>query len=200
MALHPTAAEELVTMRTPSAWHVRAAVEQRVSGNGVSRNHLILAAMLVAGALFVSPVDAATRPKTATLTFEWPAHGTRIVPLCGLPGHKGIDLSLSPGTAIHAAEAGRVAYAGSELRGFPNLIFILHNGGWVSAYALNDDIFVKRGDVVKRGQVIATAGRGSIEGRPFHFELRHGSKAVDPLIYLRPKAATAAGTLACGSR
>jgi murein DD-endopeptidase MepM/ murein hydrolase activator NlpD len=143
-----------------------------------------LAAMLVASTVFVSPVAAVTRGKTASLTFEWPAQGTLIIPLCG---RHGIDLAVPPGAAIHAAQAGRVAYAGSELKGFPNLVLVRHIDGWVSAYALNDEIFVKRGDWVERGQVIATAGRGSIEGRPFHFELRHGSKAVDPLVYLGRK-------------
>jgi murein DD-endopeptidase MepM/ murein hydrolase activator NlpD len=52
---------------------------------------------------------------------------------------------------------------------------------------------------VKRGQVIATAGSGAAGGWPFHFELRHGAKSVDPLIYLAPKAETPVASAATES-
>ena len=57
-----------------------------------------------------------------------------------------------------AADAGVVAYAGNELRGYGNLVLIKHSGGYMTAYAHNSQLLVKRGDVVKRGQEIAKAG------------------------------------------
>ena len=161
-------------------------------------NRLCVITALVAGVSFVSP--AAARKHGVDPSFEWPAQGRLVVPLCGRTGNKGIDLDVLPGSEIHAAESGRVAYAGSELREFPNLILLVHAGGWVSAYAFNDEIFVKRGDAVKRGGVIATAGSSGIGGRPFHFELRRREKAVDPLIYLRPKATAEGASFACASQ
>jgi murein DD-endopeptidase MepM/ murein hydrolase activator NlpD len=170
-----------------------------VSRTAESRIRLGLIAALLAGLAFVSPAGAAGRKHSVDPAFEWPAQGRLVVPLCRRTGNKGIDLAVPAGAEIHAAESGRVAYAGSELREFPNLILLAHAGGWVSAYAFNDEIFVKRGDVVKRGQVIAAAG-GGIGGRLFHFELRRREKAVDPLIYLRPKAAAERASFACASQ
>jgi len=94
-------------------------------------------------------------------------------------------MSVPQGTSVHAAESGTVAYAGSELKGYGNLILLRHDNGWVTAYAHNDQLNVKRGDKVQRGQVIATAGRsGSVDQPQVHFELRQGSKPVDPVPFL----------------
>ena len=59
---------------------------------------------------------------------------------------------------MRAAENGMVAYAGSELKGYGNLVLIRHPNGFVTAYANNGELDVKRGDMVKRGQVIAKSG------------------------------------------
>jgi murein DD-endopeptidase MepM/ murein hydrolase activator NlpD len=97
----------------------------------------------------------------------------------------GINMSVPLGTSVHAAESGTVAYAGSELKGYGNLILLRHDNGWVTAYAHNDQLMVKRGDKVQRGQVIAAAGRtGSVDQPQVHFELRQGSKPVDPVPFL----------------
>ncbi len=97
----------------------------------------------------------------------------------------GINLSVPQGTGVHAAESGVVAYAGSELKGYGNLILVRHENGWVTAYAHNEQLLVSRGDKVQRGQVIAKAGRtGSVDQPQVHFELRQGSKPVDPVPFL----------------
>ncbi len=89
------------------------------------------------------------------------------------------------GTDVHAAESGVVAYAGSELKGYGNLVLVRHDNGWVTAYAHADKLLVKRGDKIARGQVIAKAGKSGEVAQPqLHFELRQGSKPVDPLPYL----------------
>ncbi len=86
---------------------------------------------------------------------------------------------------MKAAEAGVVAYAGNDLKGYGNLVLIRHPNGFVSAYANNAEIDVKRGDVVKRGQVIAKSGEsGDVASPQLHFELRKGSTPVDPTQYL----------------
>jgi len=80
-----------------------------------------------------------------------------------------------------------VAYAGNELRGFGNLILIKHADGWVTAYAHTDEILVQRGAVVSRGQIIARTGNSGNVSRPqLHFEIRQGTRAVDPLRFLGP--------------
>lgn len=119
---------------------------------------------------------------------RWPVSG-RIITGFGQRNdgthNDGINLSVPLGTSVHAAEGGTVAYAGSELKGYGNLILLRHDNGWVTAYAHNDQLMVKRGDKVQRGQVIATAGRtGSVDQPQVHFELRQGSKPVDPVPFL----------------
>lgn len=93
----------------------------------------------------------------------------------------GVNLAAPMGTDVHAAESGVVAYAGDELKGYGNLVLIRHDNGWVTAYAHADEILVKRGDRIRRGQVIAKVGRtGQVDQPQLHFELRQGQKPVDP--------------------
>jgi murein DD-endopeptidase MepM/ murein hydrolase activator NlpD len=128
------------------------------------------------------------QPRSASDKLRWPVSG-RIISGFGQRSdgthNDGINLSVPPGTSVHAAEQGTVAYAGSELKGYGNLILVRHDNGWVTAYAHNDQLLVKRGDKVQRGQVIAKAGRtGSVDQPQLHFELRQGSKPVDPVPFL----------------
>lgn len=121
-------------------------------------------------------------------SFRWPVNG-KVISKFGARadgGHNdGIDVSVPQGTAVKAAENGVVAYAGNELKGYGNLVLIRHSNNWVSAYAHNEDLLVKRGDKVTRGQTIAKAGAtGSVSQPQLHFELRKGSRPVDPLKYL----------------
>jgi murein DD-endopeptidase MepM/ murein hydrolase activator NlpD len=114
--------------------------------------------------------------------FTWPAAGRIIVGFCWHPYDERndvINIAVAPGTEVHAVEAGRIAYAGDEIRGLHNLILISHQDGWVSAYANADELLVKRDDRVDRGQVIARFG----DGDRLHFELRRNSLSVDPLLY-----------------
>jgi murein DD-endopeptidase MepM/ murein hydrolase activator NlpD len=86
---------------------------------------------------------------------------------------------------VRAAGSGIVAYAGNELKGYGNLVLIRHDGGWVTAYAHNKELFVNRGDSVNRGDVIANAGQtGSVTSPQVHFEVRKGATAVDPMKHL----------------
>jgi murein DD-endopeptidase MepM/ murein hydrolase activator NlpD len=97
----------------------------------------------------------------------------------------GVNVAAPMGTDVHAAESGVVAYAGDELKGYGNLVLLRHDNGWVTAYAHADEIMVKRGDRIKRGQVIARAGRtGQVDQPQVHFELRQGQKPVDPTPFM----------------
>ena len=95
--------------------------------------------------------------------------------------NEGITISVPKGTAVKAAENGVVAYVGDELPGFGNLILIRHADEYVTAYAHADTVLVKKCDVVKRGQTVATAGTTGDASQPqLHFEIRKNSKPVDP--------------------
>ena len=124
----------------------------------------------------------------ATAKFRWPVKGQVLAGFGKRPDgsqNDGVDVSVPVGTDVHAASAGTIAYAGSELKGYGNLILVRHDNGWVSAYAHASEILVKRGDAVTRGQVIAKSGQSGTVGQPqLHFELRQGSKPVDPTPHL----------------
>ncbi|MGB6919591.1 MAG: M23 family metallopeptidase [Methylovirgula sp.] len=126
----------------------------------------------------------AAEDKDVAPEFRWPAHG-RIIQAYKAGGNDGINIALPEGTSVKAAEAGIVAYAGNDLKGYGNLVLIRHPNGFVTAYADNAEIEVKRGDVVRRGQVIAKSGQsGNVASPQLHFELRKGSTPVDPTQYL----------------
>jgi murein DD-endopeptidase MepM/ murein hydrolase activator NlpD len=122
--------------------------------------------------------------------FPWPVRG-RVLAAYGARqggGHNdGINIAAPRGAPVRAVEAGTVAYAGNELRGYGNLVLVKHDNGLITAYAHCDDLLVKRGDKVGRGQVIAKVGTtGGVAEPQLHFELRRGKRAVDPREFLAP--------------
>jgi murein DD-endopeptidase MepM/ murein hydrolase activator NlpD len=131
---------------------------------------------------------AAADTTGAIPSFRWPVRG-RVITEFGAKTNgarnDGINLAVPEGTSVKAAEDGVVAYAGNELKGYGNLVLVRHSNGYVTAYAHASDITVKRGDQVKRGQVIARAGQtGSVSSPQLHFEIRKGSTPVDPMRHL----------------
>lgn len=103
----------------------------------------------------------------------------------------GINIAASRGAPIRAAENGVVVYAGNELRGFGNLLLLRHADGWMTAYAHADEILVARGDQVKRGEVIGRVGStGNVASPQIHFEIRRGSRAVNPRDHLAAETAS----------
>ena len=132
--------------------------------------------------------DSYVAPKARKTKFDWPVKGTIISGYGNLgSGRKndGINIKAALGTNVKAADSGTVAYAGNELKGFGNLILIKHPDGWITAYAHNDRLFVKKGQKVSRGEKIATVGStGSVTTPQLHFEVRSGKKAVNPRPYL----------------
>jgi murein DD-endopeptidase MepM/ murein hydrolase activator NlpD len=124
----------------------------------------------------------------ASPAFRWPVRG-RVIAGFGAKNNgqqnDGINLAVPEGTAVRAAEDGVVAYAGSELKGYGNLILVRHSNGFVTAYAHASEIMVKRNDPVRRGQVIAKSGQtGTVTSPQLHFEIRKGSAPVDPMQHL----------------
>ena len=117
--------------------------------------------------------------------FRWPARGRVINGFGGGGGNEGINIAVPEGTPVKAAGDGVVAYAGSEVKGYGNLVLIRHDNGYVSAYANNGQLDVKRGQRVSRGQSIAKSGQtGNVTSPQLHFEIRKGSTPVDPMKYL----------------
>lgn len=137
-----------------------------------------------------SPVAIGAPPPKSGGGFVWPVTG-EVISRFGSEGNglrnDGINIAAAPGAPVRAAETGVVAYAGNELKAFGNLVLIKHAGGWVTTYAHNSKVNVARGDVVKKGQIIAEVGSsGRVTTPQLHFEMRKGREAVDPLRHLPP--------------
>jgi murein DD-endopeptidase MepM/ murein hydrolase activator NlpD len=143
-----------------------------------------------AGSANPAPQERAAAPAQTGGMFLWPVRGRVLAGYGSGPDgthNDGINIAAPRGAPIEAADAGTVAYAGNEVRGYGNLLLVKHPNGWISAYAHCDQMLVKRGDKVARGQVIARVGSTGNAGEPqLHFELRHGSHAVDPREFLAP--------------
>ena len=138
-----------------------------------------------------TPAEAPVKAAEATgalPTFRWPVRGKVITSYGAKTNGKandGINLAVPEGTPVKAAEDGVVAYSGNELKGYGNLVLIRHTNGYVTAYAHASELLVKRGDTIKRGQIIAKSGQSGEVGSPqLHFEIRKGSSPVDPLQFL----------------
>ena len=129
-----------------------------------------------------------TPPARSGKGFAWPVRG-KIVSRFGAKAdgrhNDGINIAVEKGSPVRAADNGVVVYAGSELKGYGKLVLIRHAGGWITAYAHNDQLLVVRGQKVTAGQVIARVGStGSVSDPQLHFEIRRGADAVDPQQFL----------------
>ena len=125
---------------------------------------------------------------SALPSFRWPVRG-RVIAAYGAKTsgkqNDGINVAVPEGTPVKAAEDGVVTYSGNELKGYGNLVLVKHSNGYVTAYAHASELMVKRGDTIKRGQIIGKAGQtGDVSSPQLHFEIRQGSTPVDPSKFL----------------
>lgn len=97
----------------------------------------------------------------------------------------GINISAPKGTPVRSAENGVVVYSDNKLKGYGNLVLVRHDGGWMTAYAHLDKILVKKNQKINVGETIGTVGStGSVTSPQLHFEIRKGTKAVNPQNYM----------------
>lgn len=139
----------------------------------------------------VAPAKTET-PKIAARSsskFSWPVRGKILSNFGAKDGglyNDGINISAAFDSTVAAAENGVVAYAGNEVRGMGNLIIIQHSDGWMTVYAHLNSMSVRRGARVSVGQKIGTVGQtGKVSVPQLHFEIRNGTKAHNPINYLK---------------
>jgi lipoprotein NlpD len=113
----------------------------------------------------------------------WPANG-KMIGTFSEGASKGIDLAGKAGDPVLAAGDGKVVYSGTGLRGYGKLVIVKHNNTYLSAYAHNQNVLVKEGQGVSKGQKIAEMGNTDADQVKLHFEVRRQGKPVDPLKYL----------------
>jgi murein DD-endopeptidase MepM/ murein hydrolase activator NlpD len=97
----------------------------------------------------------------------------------------GINISAPRGSQVNVAQNGVVAYVGDGIEGYGNLVLVRHDKGYITAYAHLDSVTVSRDTVLNKGQKIGTVGAtGNVESPQLHFEIRKGTKALNPATLL----------------
>jgi len=171
---------------------------QIAQGYGVNINDIIKSnnipngsALEVGQLVFIPNVkdvkDISERTEDVSNTeFIWPLKGKVVVyfddSIGGGTVSHGIDIQAQAGDTVQAVKDGEVVLAG-YMSGYGQTVMISHKDGLISVYAHNERLLVKFGDHVYKGDAVAQVGQmGSrvVE----HFEIRHGSQAMNPLYYL----------------
>ena len=114
--------------------------------------------------------------------WRWPANGPTLRPYGET--NSGVDIRVKRGTSVVAGSEGEVVYAGRGLRGFEHLIIIKHNEQILSAYGINQKLFVKEGQVVKAGARLADITASGIAQETLHFEIRKNGNHLNPRSYI----------------
>ncbi len=128
-----------------------------------------------------------TLPK-GPVKWSWPTSG-KIAKTNSPTSKKGLDILGRAGQQVKAAGAGEVVYSGGGLLGYGKLIIIKHNETYLSAYAYNNKLLVKEGDIVKAGEAISEMGQDHTGRTVLHFEIRKDGKPINPTKYLPKKRA-----------
>lgn len=136
-----------------------------------------------------TPKNVALTKGSPELHWNWPSQGLIRKEFSRELGSNGIDIGGSVGQAVVAAVSGRVVYSGNGLSGYGNLLILKHNEEYLSAYAYNQVLLVKEGDLVAAGQQIANMGEVRVGDGLLHFEIRREGQPVDPMLYL-PRSTT----------
>ncbi|MEO0322247.1 MAG: LysM peptidoglycan-binding domain-containing protein [Myxococcota bacterium] len=123
-------------------------------------------------------------------TLRWPVSRGRFVRGYGSGEggyHLAMDIAGDMGWNVRASAPGIVAYSGDGVRGYGNMVLVIHPGGWVTMYAHNSINFVVAGEEVPRGGILAELGSTGISRGPHvHFELMHDGRNCDPAPLFRP--------------
>ncbi len=142
--------------------------------------------------------DAAPPPLTGR-GFLWPVSG-KVIGGFGIASNgqhrNGINIAARKGAPVVAAEDGIVVYASDGIDGYGRMVLVRHAEGYITTYAHNASLLVDVGDVVHRGQVIARVGdTGDVSQSQLHFELRRGTKPINPeAVLVRDSTAVASTT------
>lgn len=127
-----------------------------------------------------SAAPPGAQPPRDTLPWTWPTDGAVVGPVSRPSGGVGLRIDGVEGQEIRAAAPGRVAYVGSGLRSYGQLVIVKHDEAFLTAYGHNATVLVREGEDVRAGQAIATMGLGPANQPMLYFEIRWNGRPVDP--------------------
>ena len=138
-------------------------------------------------------VEPPAAPDLSKVSFSWPVSG-RVSSYFGLRRrlrgsrsrrHQGIDIAAPNKTPVRASRSGHVIYAGNRIPGYGNLVILRHQDSFSTVYAHLSKIRVKKGQFISRNQLVGLVGKtGRATNYHLHFEVRNGTRPVNPLLYL----------------
>lgn len=98
---------------------------------------------------------------------------------------KGLFIRAAQGSVVKVIAAGQVVFS-EWLRGFGNLIIVDHGEGYMSLYSNNESLYKQVGERVQPGDPIAAVGNSGGQPAPgLYFEMRHQSRPVNPLLWMK---------------
>ena len=188
----PLAPGEVVRKTEPKALK-QVYSEQALAQLSKENTKPVVAAVVKPEVAKAPPPKAVAEPELAkgnaaedddNVDWGWPASGKILANFNDNGSAKGLDIGGTLGQPVAAAAAGKVVHIGSTLRGYGKLIIIKHNKSFFSVYAHNNQVLVREGQSVVKGQRVAEMGSSDAERVKLHFEIRHLGKPIDPLKYL----------------
>ena len=114
-----------------------------------------------------------------TGSWVWPVKAKILKDFSVKDKHLGLTFDTQAGQEVYAIRAGTVVYSGDKLKSLGKMIIIKHAFGFYSTYTQNQEYYVREGDHVEKGELIAKTGK-----KPFYFEMKKYSDTINPLKYL----------------
>jgi murein DD-endopeptidase MepM/ murein hydrolase activator NlpD len=155
--------------------------------------------LAIPGVQTAKAVPDAAPPALTGRGFLWPVSG-KVIGGFGVTANgqhrNGINIAARKGAPVVASEDGIVVYASDGIDGYGRMVLVRHDEGYITTYAHNATLLVEVGDVVRRGQVIARVGdTGDVSTSQLHFELRRGTKPINPeAVLVRDSTAVASAS------
>ena len=114
-----------------------------------------------------------------TGSWVWPVKAKILKDFSVKDKHLGLTFDTQAGQEVYAIRAGTVVYSGDKLKSLCKMIIIKHAFGFYSTYTQNKEYYVREGDHIEKGELIAKTGK-----KPFYFEMKKYSDTINPLKYL----------------
>lgn len=177
-----------MTMQTPAQYDTISSAPLAAPAPAAGQAAMPFRQVAIATTQPVQPITS------ASMGYKWPVDG-KVITKFGKQregiANEGITIAAAKDAPIKAAADGSVAYVGSNVRDYGNLVILRHANGEMTSYAHADRIIVAKGMTVKQGDVVGYVGTsGNAKAPQLHFALRAGDKAVDPLSKLPQNVAT----------
>ncbi len=156
----------------------------------ISVNNISDAVSMEIGQQIFIPQTYARSSQDSGVSFEdfiWPLKGrliTRFQEIRDNMINKGIDIRPESGSEVLASRSGKVVFLHNNFNGFGKTIIVEHFDGFLTVYTGFNEVFIKLGDNVRKGQAIAKMGFSGSQNNFLHFEIRKGHTPQNPVFYL----------------